>query len=74
MGHVDLELHDYPAAVRVLEQVYAKNPQSADALRDLANAFFLNENYAAALERHGPTCQAGNSQAGFLVCSRHLLR
>jgi Flp pilus assembly protein TadD len=50
MGRVDLELHDYLGAVRVLEQAYAKNPQSADALRDLANAFFLNENYAAALE------------------------
>jgi tetratricopeptide (TPR) repeat protein len=50
---LDLELHDYPAAVRVLEQVYAKNPQSADALRDLANAFFLNENYAAALDAMG---------------------
>jgi tetratricopeptide (TPR) repeat protein len=53
MGRVDLELHDYPAAVRILEQVYAKNPQSADALRDLANAFFLNENYAAALDAMG---------------------
>ena len=30
--------------------MYAQNPQSADALRDLANAFFLNENYAAALD------------------------
>jgi tetratricopeptide (TPR) repeat protein len=50
IGRVDIELHDYPAAVRVLGQVYARNPQSPDALRDLANAFFLNENYAAALE------------------------
>jgi tetratricopeptide (TPR) repeat protein len=50
IGHVDIELRDYPAAVRILEQVYAQNPQSADGLRDLADAFFLNENYAAALE------------------------
>jgi tetratricopeptide (TPR) repeat protein len=50
MGRVDIELHDYPAAVRILEQVHARNPQSVDALRDLADAFFLNENYAAALE------------------------
>jgi len=50
IGHVDIELRDYPAAIRILEQAYAQNPQSADALRDLADAFFLNENYAAALE------------------------
>jgi superkiller protein 3 len=50
IGHVDIELRDYAAAVRILEQVYAQNPQSADALRDLSNAFYLNENYAAALD------------------------
>jgi tetratricopeptide (TPR) repeat protein len=50
MGHVDVELRDYPSAVRILEQAYAQNPQNADALRDLGDAFFLNENYAAALE------------------------
>jgi superkiller protein 3 len=50
MGRIDMELRDYPAAVRALEQAYASNPQSADALRDLANAFYLNENYAAALD------------------------
>jgi tetratricopeptide (TPR) repeat protein len=50
MGHVDIELRDYPSAVRILEQVYARNPQDADALRDLADAFYLNENYSAALE------------------------
>jgi protein O-GlcNAc transferase len=50
MGHVDIELRDYPAAIRILEQVYAQSPQSADALRDLADAFFLNENYAGAIE------------------------
>jgi superkiller protein 3 len=50
IGHVDIELRDYPDAVRVLEQVYAQNAQDADALRDLADAFYLNENYAQALE------------------------
>ena len=49
-GHVEIELRDYPAAVRILAQVYAKNPQSADTLRDLADAFYLNENYGPALE------------------------
>jgi tetratricopeptide (TPR) repeat protein len=47
---VDVELRDYPSAVRMLEQAYAQNPQNADALRDLGDAFYLNENYAAALE------------------------
>jgi Flp pilus assembly protein TadD len=49
-GHANIELRDYPTAVRILEQVYAHNPQSADALRDLSDAFYLNENYAAALD------------------------
>jgi len=49
LGRTDTELHDYPAAVRILEQVYKQNPKSEDALRDLANALFLNEQYAAAL-------------------------
>jgi len=49
LGHVDFELHDYPAAIGILSQVYAQHPQFADALRDLASAFFLNENYAEAL-------------------------
>jgi Flp pilus assembly protein TadD len=34
----------------LLEQVYAQDPQDVDALRDLADAFYLNENYAEALE------------------------
>ncbi len=50
IGHVDVELHDYPAAVGILTQVHSRDPQNADVLRDLANAFFLNENYAQALE------------------------
>jgi tetratricopeptide (TPR) repeat protein len=50
IGHVDIELRDYPAAVGVLEQVYRQNAQSTDTLRDLSDAFYLNENYAQALE------------------------
>ena len=50
VGHVDIELHDYSNAVRILEQVYAQNAQDVDALRDLADAFYLNDNYAEALE------------------------
>ena len=50
IGHVDIELRDYPTAVRILGQVYAQNTQDADALRDLADAFYLNENYAEAIE------------------------
>ncbi len=50
IGHVDIELHDYAAAVGILQQVHARDPQNADALRDLADAFFLNENYPATLE------------------------
>jgi tetratricopeptide (TPR) repeat protein len=49
MGHADIELRDYPAAIQILEQAHARNPQSVDALSDLANAFYLNENYAQAL-------------------------
>jgi Flp pilus assembly protein TadD len=50
IGHVDIELRDYPAAVSILEQVYKQNPQSVDTLRDLSDAFYLNENYAQALD------------------------
>lgn len=50
IGHIDIEVRDYPSAVRELEKACARNPQSADALRDLADAFYLNENYAAALD------------------------
>ena len=50
IGRVDIELHDYPAAVGILAQVQARNPQDADALRDLADAFYLNGNYSSALE------------------------
>jgi superkiller protein 3 len=50
VAHVDIELRDYPGAVRILEQVVTQNAQDAEALRDLADAFYLNENYAQALE------------------------
>jgi superkiller protein 3 len=50
IGHVDIELRDYPGAVGILEQIYKQNPQSADTLRDLSDALYLNENYAQALE------------------------
>jgi superkiller protein 3 len=49
MGHTDIELRDYPSAIQILEQSHARNPQSVDALSDLANAFYLNEDYAQAL-------------------------
>jgi Flp pilus assembly protein TadD len=50
LGRVDIELHNYPAAVNILVQVYKQNTQSADALRDLSNALFLNENFPEALD------------------------
>ncbi|HEV7966771.1 MAG TPA: tetratricopeptide repeat protein [Candidatus Acidoferrales bacterium] len=50
IGHVEIELRDYPSAVRILEEAYTRNPQSVGALRDLSDAFYLNENYAAALD------------------------
>ncbi len=49
VGHVNIELKSYAVASGILEQVYAHDQQNADALRDLADAFFLNENYTAAL-------------------------
>ncbi len=50
IGRIEMELHDYPAAVRALQLAFTRNPQSADTLRDLSDAFYLNENYAAALD------------------------
>jgi Flp pilus assembly protein TadD len=49
LGHADIELHDYPAAINILGKVVAANPQDADALRELVNAFFLHEDYAATI-------------------------
>jgi tetratricopeptide (TPR) repeat protein len=49
LGHAKIELHDYPAAINILGNVVAKNPQDADASRELVNAFFLHEDYAATI-------------------------
>jgi len=49
LGHVELELRNYPAAINILGQVNHRFPKDADTLSDLANALFLNENYSAAL-------------------------
>jgi Flp pilus assembly protein TadD len=49
IGRTDIELHDYHGAVQILAQVYAQNQQDVDVLRDLSDAFFLNENYPEAL-------------------------
>jgi protein O-GlcNAc transferase len=49
LGHVEIELHDYPAAINILSKAFANNPQDADALRDLVNAFFLNGDYSATI-------------------------
>jgi Flp pilus assembly protein TadD len=64
VGHVDIELHDYSNAVRILEQVYAQNAQDVDALRDLADAFYLNENYAEALEAMDRLAKLETPKAG----------
>jgi tetratricopeptide (TPR) repeat protein len=42
-------LHDYPSAINILGKIAANNPQDADPLRDLVNAFFLNGDYAATI-------------------------
>jgi protein O-GlcNAc transferase len=49
LGHVEIELHDYPAAINILGKVFTNDPQAIDALRDLVNAFFLNGDYAATI-------------------------
>jgi tetratricopeptide (TPR) repeat protein len=49
LGHAEIELHDYPTAINILGKVVANNPQDADALRELVNAFFLHEDYAATI-------------------------
>jgi tetratricopeptide (TPR) repeat protein len=49
MGHVEIELHEYPTAINILGKVVANDPQAADGLRELVTAFFLNEDYAATI-------------------------
>jgi len=49
LGHAEIELNDYTAAINVLGKVMADHPQDANALRELVNAFFLHEDYGAAI-------------------------
>ena len=49
LGHVEIELHEYPTAINILGKVVANNSQDVDALRELVNAFFLNGDYAATI-------------------------
>ena len=49
LGHVEIELHDYPTAISLLGKIVANDPQAAGPLRDLVNAFFLNGDYAATI-------------------------
>jgi tetratricopeptide (TPR) repeat protein len=49
LGHVEIELHDYPTAISLLGKIVANDPQAAEPLRDLVNAFFLNGDYAATI-------------------------
>ncbi len=74
IGQVDIQLHDYPAAINILGQVVKQNPQNAGALNDLVNAFFLHEDYAAAIGAMDRVGKIGNAQARLLVCSGDLLR
>ena len=50
LGHVEIELHEYPAAIAILEQLHRQIPKSAEVLQDLANALFLHEDYGQALD------------------------
>jgi tetratricopeptide (TPR) repeat protein len=49
-GHVQVELHDYGSAIRILKQVLIQNPHSVEALGDISNAYFLNKNFAETLQ------------------------
>ena len=49
LGHVEIELHDYPTAINLLGKIVASDPQAAGPLSDLVNAFFLNGDYAATI-------------------------
>jgi tetratricopeptide (TPR) repeat protein len=49
LGHVEIELHDYPTAINILGKAFANSPQNADTLRDLVNALFLNGDYSATI-------------------------
>lgn len=49
LGHALLELRDFPAAQRELLTALEVEPKRTDTWRDLLSAYFLAENYPAAL-------------------------
>ena len=50
LGHVKIELHDYPTAIKLLNQVYNRRIRKPlTPCATLANAFFLNKDYSAAI-------------------------
>lgn len=49
LGRLRLELRDFPAAERELLAALRMKPELTEALRDLTAAYYLAENYAAAL-------------------------
>ena len=49
LGHVYLEKHDFPSAERELKMALGLDQQSAGALRDLSDAYYLADNCPAAL-------------------------
>ena len=49
LGRVQLQLRDFPNAIRLLGRAYSLDAGSVDALRDLVSAFFLSEDYASTL-------------------------
>jgi tetratricopeptide (TPR) repeat protein len=49
LGHVELEMREFPAAINLLSKVLADNPQNTEALSDLISALFLNEDYGGTL-------------------------
>lgn len=49
LGRVELELRDFPAAVKWLNQSLAMSPNSAGPLRDLVDAYYLGGDYPSTL-------------------------
>jgi superkiller protein 3 len=49
LAHAEIELHEYPPAIAILNKVLASNPQSVEAARDMVNALFLSEDYAGTI-------------------------
>ena len=50
LGHVYLQLKDYPNAARQLAVSFQMNPQATDVLGELVMAQYLNKNYQATIE------------------------